>query len=47
MTEHGQPAARGTGLGGRIVGAMAASLKSQLKYEDAGPGVRASLRIAL
>jgi two-component sensor histidine kinase/CheY-like chemotaxis protein len=41
-----QPA-KGTGLGGRIVGAMATSLKSQLRYEHAGPGVRVSLRIAV
>jgi two-component sensor histidine kinase len=44
---QGQGAARGTGMGGKIVGAMAASLKSQLKYDDAGPGVRASLRIGV
>jgi two-component sensor histidine kinase len=42
-----QRAVKGTGLGGKIVGAMAASLKSQLKYDAAGPGVRASLRISL
>jgi two-component sensor histidine kinase len=44
---QGQAAARGTGLGGKILGAMAASLKSQLKYDSAGPGVRASLRIGV
>lgn len=36
---------KGTGLGSKILGAMAASLKSQLKYDHAGPGVRASMRI--
>jgi len=36
---------KGTGLGSKILGAMAASLKSQLKYDRVGPGVRASLRI--
>ena len=41
------PAVKGTGLGGRIVGAMAASLKSQLSYDGRGPGVRAVLRIGL
>jgi two-component sensor histidine kinase len=38
---------QGTGLGSKILGAMAASLKSQLKYDGAGPGVRASLRIGV
>ncbi len=38
---------RGTGLGGKIVGAMAASLKAVVKYDPQGPGVRASLRIGV
>lgn len=38
--------ARGTGVGGRIISAMAASLKSRLAYEP-GPGTRAVLRIPL
>ena len=42
-----EPVAKGTGLGSRIVGAMAASLKSQVKYEGRGPGVRAQLRIGI
>ncbi len=41
----GATSARGTGLGGKIIGAMAASLKSAVNYDEAGPGVRASLRI--
>ncbi len=36
--------ATGTGVGGRIISAMAASLKSKLGYEP-GPGTRAVLRI--
>ena len=44
---QGASPARCTGLGGKILGAMAASLKSQLKYDNAGPGVRASLRIGV
>lgn len=44
---QGTSPARGTGLGGKILGAMAASLKSQLKYDNAGPGLRASLRIGV
>jgi two-component sensor histidine kinase len=38
---------RGTGLGGKIVAAMAASLKSAVRYHDAAPGVRATLRIGV
>lgn len=38
-------AAQGTGLGGRLIKAMAASLNSQVVYDDAHAGVRASLRL--
>lgn len=38
--------ATGTGLGGRIIKAMAGSLKSRLEYEP-GPGARAVLRIPI
>jgi two-component sensor histidine kinase len=41
------PDKRGTGLGGKIVGAMAASLKAVVKYDSVGPGVRASMRIGV
>lgn len=41
------PPSKGTGLGSRIIGAMAASLKSQIRYDTAGRGVRASLRIGV
>ena len=43
----GAPDKRGTGLGGKIVGAMAASLKAVVKYDSEGPGVRASMRIGV
>jgi two-component sensor histidine kinase len=39
--------AQGTGLGGKIIGAMAASLKSQVRYDSGDGGVRASLRIGV
>ena len=42
-----QPVAKGTGLGGRIIGAMAASLKSQVQYDGRSPGVRAKMRIGV
>ena len=38
-------AARGTGLGGRLITAMATSLNSQVIYDPAHAGVRASLRL--
>jgi two-component sensor histidine kinase len=38
-------AARGTGLGGRLIKAMAISLNSQVVYDPAHSGVRASLRL--
>lgn len=38
--------ATGTGIGGRIISAMAGSLKTRLEYEP-GPGARALLRIPL
>jgi two-component sensor histidine kinase len=37
--------ARGTGLGGRLIKAMAASLNSEVVYDPAHAGVRASLRL--
>ncbi len=37
--------ARGTGLGGRLIKAMATSLNSQVVYDPAHAGVRASLRL--
>jgi two-component sensor histidine kinase len=38
-------AAQGTGLGGRLIKAMAASLNSEVLYDPAHSGVRASLRL--
>jgi two-component sensor histidine kinase len=38
-------AARGTGLGGRLIKAMATSLNSQVVYDPAHAGVRASLHL--
>ncbi|HEX3367054.1 sensor histidine kinase [Phenylobacterium sp.] len=38
-------AAHGTGLGGRLIKAMAVSLSSQVVYDPAHAGVRASLRL--
>ena len=35
--------AQGTGLGSKLIGAMAASLKATISYEDAAPGLRAIL----
>jgi two-component sensor histidine kinase len=37
----------GTGLGGRLINAMASSLHSQIEYDASRAGVSASLRIAL
>ena len=42
-----KPVAKGTGLGGRIVGAMAASLKSDVQYDSRDRGVRAQMRIGI
>ncbi|WP_380874237.1 two-component system sensor histidine kinase/response regulator [Sphingomonas sp. DBB INV C78] len=42
---NGSP--KGTGLGGKLVRAMATSLKSQIAYDAAHQGVRATLRAAL
>ena len=38
---------KGTGLGTRLLMAMAKSLQSAVEYESAGAGVRATLRAAL
>ena len=38
--------AQGTGLGSKLIGAMAATLKASISYEDAGPGLRAVLTTA-
>ena len=40
----GQGTPRGTGLGARIIRAMATNLRSQIAYEADGPGTRAVLR---
>jgi hypothetical protein len=38
--------AQGTGLGSKIIGAMASTLKGSIVYQDAAPGLRAVLTIA-
>ena len=43
MVDGGDP--QGTGLGGRLIRAMASSLRSEVVYDPAYRGVRASLRI--
>lgn len=43
----GDAAPEGTGLGGRLVSAMARSLQSQIEYDPRHAGVRASLRIPI
>jgi len=45
LTDGGAP--EGTGLGARVLRAMAESLGSQLEYDPAHQGVRASLRLAI
>jgi two-component sensor histidine kinase len=40
-------APQGTGLGGRLIGAMAHSLHSRIEYEARRPGLRASLTVPL
>ena len=45
LPADGKP--RGTGLGSRVITAMAASLSSRVEYDAAHRGVRASLRAAL
>lgn len=44
MPEDGTP--KGTGLGSRLIGAMANTLRAVISYEGDGPGVRATLRAA-
>jgi two-component sensor histidine kinase len=41
------PSAKGTGLGTRVIKAMAQSLQSRVTYDSEHPGVRATLRAAL
>jgi len=43
MSEAASP--KGTGLGGRLIAAMARSLGSQVVYDSAAPGVRATLNV--
>lgn len=38
--------AQGTGLGSKLIGAMATALKASISYEDASPGLRAVLTAA-
>jgi two-component sensor histidine kinase len=44
---QGGETTQGTGIGTRLIQAMASSLKAGMSYEDAAPGVRAVLHIAL
>ena len=41
------PRAQGSGLGSRLIGAMAKSLKGAIEYESPGRGLRATLRAAI
>jgi two-component sensor histidine kinase len=43
----GDGAPEGTGLGGRLIGAMAKSLQSRIEYQPRRPGLRASLLVPL
>jgi two-component sensor histidine kinase len=43
----GPGAPEGTGLGGRLIGAMARSLQSEIEYHPRHPGLRATLRVPL
>lgn len=45
IVEGGNP--RGTGLGGRLIRAMASSLRSEVIYDPSHAGVRATIRLAV
>ncbi len=41
-----QPQAKGTGLGAKIIGAMAMALRTRVQYDGSGSGVRATMRFS-